>query len=1012
MRYKTPQRTLSESSIGYPSPPAPIIGRQQELMLLMRYFEAVRGRLARVVLLAGEPGIGKTRLLDEVALQTALNGATVLRGHASEAEGMPPFLPFLEAFGRYIRATPHDRLRTQLSTVPQTLATLLPELAIYLPNLLSSPSVSPEQARLRLYEAIGMFLEAISESHPLVFTLDNLHWADTASFDLLRHLTHYQAHTALFILGAYREGEIDRNPALARTITELSHQRVLTTINVNPLSVAEIDLLAQSRHGSPLNPDVNTLLHAQSEGNPFFAEELLDGWIESGTLQLKQQQWAVIAPLANTLPSTIVGAIRQRFAHLAPAIIDHLRVAAIIGRSFDLTLLATVEGQESEVIEECLLEAVRVRLLQTDQQGCYTFSHDKIRECLYTEVSTSRRQRLHGLIGHVLEVSAGQEQAMSIYQLANLAFHFARSGDRTRGIHYSLLAAAQALHTSASEEAMYHYRIALELMSQNDKRRGDILLDLGKTALLAGKDQEAETIYETAQHWLLQFDKLHNGVSIARAAHGLGLALWRQEKRQEAFEAFEHALAFFGNSECTEKIKILLDLAQLLMIYMGKHEEGLARAQQALEIAHHLGETELETTAQRIIVENLSIHGGDLSCAVPFLEAMLAQVEERGDLAEAGECCLNLSVAYYWLARIKQSYEVSLHRITLIERFRDSYQLRTAYTWPIVLLASQGKWTEAKRQIALARPIVEHLASQMPFAFLHQFQGFLAYQQEQYFLAEYELQTATTMVNQNLQGGLGEIMFYSGLQTLVQAILGKRAEAQISIARIERMLEILPDGILPTAPMRICLALSAIALGDNVYAISFYTPLLAFRGQHYWFLVDRVLGLLATLKGEWEAAARHLEEAEVIARCEGLSPELARTLFGQADLVLSQNRHETTPQAIRLLNQALLLFETLGMEDSASRTRQRLQSLAHNPPDSHISHASQSALHTSLPAGLTTREVAVLRLVTCGKSNSQIAQELVISEKTVINHLTHIFNKTNSENRAAATAFAIRHGLA
>lgn len=1012
MRYKTPQQTRSERSMGYLSPPAPIVGRQQELTLLMHHYEAARGGHVHVALLAGEPGIGKTRLLDEIALQTARNGATVLRGHASEAEGMPPFLPFLEALGRYVRATPHGQLQAQLSAVPQMLANLLPELAIYLPDLLASPLVPPEQARLRLFEAFRTFLEAISESHPLVLTLDNLHWADTASLDLLRHLTHYQLHVQLFILGAYRENEVDQNLALARTLTELSRQRVLTTIAVNPLSAVEIGMLASGRYGNTLSPAVNTFLHAQSEGNPFFAEELLDGWIESGTLHLEHQQWTEIAPREHTLPPTIAGAIRQRFAHLAPAIIDHLRVAAIIGRSFDLTLLATVEGQESEVIEECLLEVVRARLLQIDQQGCYTFSHDKIRECLYTEVSTSRRRRLHGLIGHVLEANTGQEHPMGVYQLANLAFHFSRSGDRARGVHYSLLAAVQALHTSASEEAIAYYRIALELLSQDDRRRGAILLDLGKTALLAGKDQEAETIYQAAQHWLLQFDKQDNGTSLARAAHGLGLALWRQEKRQEAFEAFEHALAFFGSGECAEKVKILLDLAQLLMIYMGKHDEGLAHAQQALEIAHNLGETELETIARRINVENLSIHGSDLSCAVQFLEILLAQVEERGDLAEAGECCLNLAVSYYWLARVKQSYAVSLHRITLIERLRDPYHLRTAYTWPIVLLASQGKWTEAKRQIALARPVVEHLASQMPFAFLHQFQGFLAYQQEQYSLAEYELQAATALVNQNLQGGLGEIMFYSGLQTLIQATLGKRAEAQISMAHVERILEILPDGILPTAPMRVCLALSAIALGDNVYAKNLYTPLQAFRGQHYWFLVDRILGLLATLKGEWEDAEIHLEEAEVIARREGLQPELARTLLGQADLALNQGGHETTAQAIRLLNQALLLFETLGMEDSASRTRQRLQALAHNPPFSHDSHVSNGAFHSSLPSGLTTREVAVLRLVTCGKSNSQIAQELVISEKTVINHLTHIFNKTNSENRAAATAFAIRHGLA
>src|SRR2546421_2537852 len=268
-RYKTSQRVSSEPSIRPHSPPAPIVGRQRELTLLMNHYEAVRGGHARVVLLTGEPGIGKTRLLDEVALRTARDGAVVLHGNASEAEGMPPFLPFLEALGRYIRATPPDQLRTQIAAVPQTLVNLLPELAVYLPDLLSSLPVPPEQARLRLYEAIGVFLEAVSGSHVLVLILDNLHWADTASLDLLRHLTHYQSHAQLLILGTYLESEVDRNPALARALTELSRQRVLTTVVVSPLSATEIDMLAIGRYGGFFGPRSCCFPHTTKGWQPF-----------------------------------------------------------------------------------------------------------------------------------------------------------------------------------------------------------------------------------------------------------------------------------------------------------------------------------------------------------------------------------------------------------------------------------------------------------------------------------------------------------------------------------------------------------------------------------------------------------------------------------------------------------------------------------------------------------------------------------------------------------------------
>lgn len=174
-RYEIPRQPHSESPMGPLAPPTPIVGRQQELALVMNHYKAAKEGLARVVLLTGEPGIGKTRLLDEVALWTAQDGAIVLRGNASEAEGMPPFLPFLEAFGRYIRVTPQEQLRMQVATVPQLLANLLPELAVYLHDLHVAPPLPPEQTRLRLYEAIGTFLSAVSQSRPLVLMLDATH---------------------------------------------------------------------------------------------------------------------------------------------------------------------------------------------------------------------------------------------------------------------------------------------------------------------------------------------------------------------------------------------------------------------------------------------------------------------------------------------------------------------------------------------------------------------------------------------------------------------------------------------------------------------------------------------------------------------------------------------------------------------------------------------------------------------------------------------------------------------
>ena len=194
-------------------------------------------------------------------------------------------------------------------------------------------------------------------------------WRIHASLDLLCYIAQHHSKVKLLILGAYRAEEIQRNSALDRAVIELAHLRILTTIVLSPLTALEIEALAVNYLGGPISPDVSQLLYTQSEGNPFFAEELIRGWVEEGSLVLEHPHWIALAPLENALPSSIIGALRQRFARLSSDIIDHLRVAATIGRTFEPSLLATVEDKDIEVVEERLLEAARSGLVRTEPNG-------------------------------------------------------------------------------------------------------------------------------------------------------------------------------------------------------------------------------------------------------------------------------------------------------------------------------------------------------------------------------------------------------------------------------------------------------------------------------------------------------------------------------------------------------------------------------------------------------------------------------------------------------------------
>ena len=990
------QKANTVTSLSISSRILPLVGRLREVTLVMDVYDVAKDGSARVVLMTGEPGIGKTRLLDEVALRAARDGAVVLRGGNSEAEGMPPYLPFLEALGQYIQITPLDSLSEQVAAAPQVLARLFPELIVRLGDL-GVPSASPpEQARLRLYEAIGAFLEAIGTPHALVLILDDLQWADSASLDLLCHLARRQSHARLLLLGAYRESEFAHHPALAHTVAELSRQRRLTTVTVGPLSAHEVDILASTRLGAPLSPEASVLLYGQSEGNPFFAEELLQGWIETRALVNQRGQWLAMTPLDQALPPTIVGALSQRFARLSPTSIDHLRIAAIIGRTFDLALLAAIEAKEIEVIEEQLREAVHARLVLDNQQGTMTFSHDKTRECLYAEVSTSRRRRLHGNIGQLLEERYAGARMLSVQQVAELAFHFARSPDRAKGIEYSHRAAVQALQAFAAEEAMIHYQTALNLFGSEERPRGDLLLGLGEASLLAGKEAEAVKSFAAAYDALLHEGDLN---AAAQAAHGLGRAHWQEEQLLEAQTALENALELIGEYSCASTVRLLVDLSTLLTVYLGLQAQGASYAQRALEMAQVLGDAHLEAVAKRTVAANLCMPAGDLASARAHLEDALRLAETGDDFMEAAECCLYLATPSYWLADIQRSREMSRRQIAYAERCRQSYSLRTAYPWLVLLSTSQGEWVQAAQMVEQAHSIVDQLANPMPLSFLHQMQAFLAYQQEDYETAEHECQAA--LVHQ--QSGPGGLMFYVGFLGLVQATLGKRDEATATLLQQEGMLAFLPEKTLPVGPIAICQALSAIALGEDELALQCYARLIPFQGQLYWFLADRVMGMLAALRGDWEAAATHFAAAEATAGREDLRPERARILQGQAEVELARGDQTSFLCGRDHLNEARTLFEELGMLASAQYVRRRLHALSHSP---------SPLTPPVLPAHLTQREVEVLKLVTQGKSNRQIAQALCLTEKTVTNHLTHIFNKTGCENRAAAATFALRHGLA
>jgi ATP/maltotriose-dependent transcriptional regulator MalT len=447
-----------------------------------------------------------------------------------------------------------------------------------------------------------------------------------------------------------------------------------------------------------------------------------------------------------------------------------------------------------------------------------------------------------------------------------------------------------------------------------------------------------------------------------------------------------------------ETVQALIELGSLLVLSLHEHSEAQGVLDKALALAQRFGDVRLEAAASRAL-GNLLLRAGDLEGATWLLEQALVKSEEASDAMEASESCTGLFLAYGWAGAFDLREELIQSWLAYARQCHDPYQLRHLYSHLASHYAFRGQRAEAEEALAQGRLIVEQLASPEPLALLELTQGLIASFWGDLEAAE-DLTRAGIARFRELEPR--SLVWWLGGLGFIQALAGKRLLALAILDELEGLVAPLPAGTMPVAHTLSSMAAITAQLSDRVWATGLYPRLLPFRSQFHSFLVDRLLGALAVLLGDFSAAREHLAAAEEAPRRFGLKPERILTLLAQADLELAEQGRAGISSARAFLEEALALGEQFTNQNHplAHQIRERLRQLARTGTRPH------------LPAGLSLREAEVLRLVAQGKSNREIAEELVISERTVANHLVNIFNKTRVDNRTAATAFAIHHGLA
>ncbi len=398
-----------------------------------------RGR--RVVLLAGEPGVGKTRLAGQVARAAHDDGAPVLFGRCDEDLGVP-FQPFVEALRQQVGLLGGDDLDGRLGEHPGELARLVPDVAVRWPAVGSPTTADPETERYRLFEAVTSWLAAASADQGLVLVLDDLHWAGRPTLLLVRHLIRTPDALRLLVIGTYRDTDLDRSHPLAEVLADLRREPGVERLALRGLDPDGVASFLEAAGGQALDEPGQVLAAAiaqETEGNPFFVGEVLSHLVESGALYVEDGRWTSNRTIEEMgIPEGVRDVIGRRLSRLSDLTNDVLTRASVIGQVIELAVLVAVCDEDEDAVLDALEEAVGAGLVrESDEVFGHRFAHALVRTTLYEELPTVRRVRLHARVGEAIETV---HAARLDERAADLAHHFAEAaagGGVERAIGYA-----------------------------------------------------------------------------------------------------------------------------------------------------------------------------------------------------------------------------------------------------------------------------------------------------------------------------------------------------------------------------------------------------------------------------------------------------------------------------------------------------------------------------------------------------------------------------------------------
>jgi predicted Ser/Thr protein kinase len=637
-----------------------MVGRERELNQARQLWKSAASGAGELLLISGEPGIGKTRLTREIATQAEVSGGQVLVGEC-HAEGNAPYAPFAQITRRALRTNGYELPRHVMAE----LLALSPELRPNYPEVELNPKLDPEAEQRRLMESMVEFCSIVCQESPLLLVLEDVHWADSGSLHMLEHLARRTRQQPVMLMSTYREVELDEALPLHEMLLELTRRRLGRRVKLERLTKDGTGDMLGIIFAAEITPEFLEGIYKETEGNPFFIEEVSKALVESGQVWYEAGDWQRAPDMEDvSIPQGVKVAIQSRVSKLSEETQGLLLTAAVIGREFDFQTLDMVTGKDEEFLIDGLEEAINKQLIEEAREGGgeqFFFSHALIPATLREGISGLRRTRLHRQVATAIE-----ELRPGDYE--RLAYHWGEAGDEKRGLEYTIKAADRARQAYANEDAIRLYSEAISLLAEDDIDRFmllesraavyDVMADRDSQlvdieAILAIADYQGDdtrrvdALLSLASFYLetepiKASQPLEQALELARQLGDIGRegrALYYSGTQAHylfdyynAGEYFKASASKLAQADLINEKAECLSFLSVVLGFLGDSTSALDAAQEAAALSKESGDRLLEALSiRRLAIAYLNLYQN--SQALPIAEQALRMFREIGDIS-------------------------------------------------------------------------------------------------------------------------------------------------------------------------------------------------------------------------------------------------------------------------------------------------------------------------------------------------------------------------------------------